>query len=98
MNIDKTIESLESGFQNPTTALYKTLIEDKYMEQIQVRRRKSGQTHHQLWAISLGEMGQQPSVVFYGHTPAQAIKKALTWKGLPTSSRGPKSKAAPAGG
>jgi len=96
MNIDKTIEALEAGFQNPTTALYKTLIEDKYMETVQVRRRKQGQTHHLLWVISLGET-EQPPTIFYGHTPSQAIKKALTWRGLPTVTRGPRKQITPQG-
>ena len=90
MDIDKTIQALEAGFQNPTTALYKTLIEDKYMETIQVRRRKAGQTHHPLWALALGEAGQQPTIIFYGHTPAQSIRKAMVWRGIPKKTRKPK--------
>lgn len=94
MNIDKTMESLEVGFQNPAVALYRTLLEDQYMEQVGVRRRGK-QERYSLWAISLGETGQQPTAIFYAHKASDAIKKALAWRGLPTVSRGPRSKAAP---
>lgn len=86
MNIDKTIEALESGYQAPTTAMYKVQMEDQYMEQIRVRRKKTGVTHHTLWCFSIGETGAAPAV-FYDHKPSGAIKKALAWRGLPTSSR-----------
>lgn len=86
MNVDKTIESLEGGYASPITMLYRVQMEDQHMEAIRVRRKKTGVTHHVLWCFSIGEAGAQPAV-FYDHKPSGAIKKALAWKGLPTSSR-----------
>jgi hypothetical protein len=98
MDISKTLQALEVGFQNPATALYRTVIEDKYMENVGVRR-KTKQPQHSLWALSLGEVGQQPAAIFYGYKPSDAIKKAMAWRGIPKVTRGPrKQTAAPQGG
>lgn len=86
MNIDKTIKALEEGFQSPQTSLYRTLLPDEYMEGLHIRRKVKGATHHQVWCFSIGEAGAQPAV-FYDHRPTGALKKALAWRGLPTSSR-----------
>ena len=92
--IDDVFTSLEAGINNPSTSLYRVLVEDKYMETVKVRRRDASLTHHPLWCLSIGETGAQPAM-FYGHNPTQCIKAALGWKGLPTKTRkGPKQKAA----
>lgn len=85
--IDDTFTAIGQGFQNPSVALYQTMLEDKQMEQFHIRRKQTGVTHHQVWAICVGEMGQQPTAMFFGHKPSDCIKKALEWRGLPTKSR-----------
>lgn len=87
MNIDKVMKDLENGFTNPQTTLYRVTVEDNFLEQIRLRRRRTGVTHHTIWAFSIGEPGQTP-VCFYGHRPSVCIKAALEWRGLRTSSRG----------
>ena len=86
--LDDTFAQIENGFQSPATSLYKTLIEDKYMNQIGVRRTQTGLTHHPVWVMTVGEQGQPPVVTFYGRKPTECIKKALQWRGLPTASKG----------
>ena len=74
MNIDKSIDALESGYTNPQTALYRTEIEDQYMEQLRIRRRTKDVSHQRLWCFSIGEAGQAPAV-FYDYVPSRAVKK-----------------------
>jgi hypothetical protein len=94
VNINKTIEALEAGLQNPGVALYKTVIEDKFMEQVGVRRRAK-QEQHPVWALSIGEAGQQPTAIFYGFHASDCIKKAMAWRGVPKVTRKPRAKASP---
>lgn len=96
--IDDTFTAIAHGFQNPSVALYQTVLEDKQMEQFKVRRKQTGVAHHQVWAIQVGEMGQSPMAVFYGNKASDCIKKALQWRGLPTTSRGQKNGEQPAAG
>lgn len=87
--IDDVLASLEVGFKNPRTMLYRVTVEDKFMNQLQVRRQQAGLTHHRLWCLSLGETGEDAytETLFYGHRPSDCIKKAQTRLGLPTVTR-----------
>lgn len=82
MNLDKTIEAIESGMQSPQTMLYRTAIEDKHMEQVHLRRRATGVSHHQVWVFSISWQGAAAPAMFYGYKPTDAIKKAAAWRGV----------------
>lgn len=88
--IDDLLTSITAGFQNPEWRSGTAWIPDEQIESFQVRRKKSGQTHHLLTYLSVGEQGQTP-ITFWGHKMSDCLKKALEWRGLPTKSkRGPK--------
>jgi hypothetical protein len=88
--IDDVLSSIENDLPAPSTALYRVVIEDKVMDQIRVRRKSAGATHHTLWALQVGTTGQSPAAVFYGHKPSDCLKKALEWRGLPSSKPRPR--------
>lgn len=83
--IDDVLNSLESGFNNPVITAGTSVVDDKDMESLQVRRRKGegNASQHKLWYISIEEKGQQANV-FWGYKMSDCLKKALAWKGLPT--------------
>ncbi len=89
MNIDNTIDALEQRMQGTAgTQLYRIAIEDQYMEQLKVRRKKTGVTHHVLWCLSLGDLnGQAQRISFYGYRIVDVIKKAQQWAGVPPRTR-----------
>lgn len=78
--IDDRIDAIQQGFQNPAVSSGIHWVEDAQMEQLQVRRKVAGQTHHRLWYFSVGEHGQQPTT-FWGHRFTDALEKAEKWKG-----------------
>lgn len=88
--IDDTIEAVSAGFQDADIRSGTVWIADDQMEQLGVRRKKAGEAKHKLWYLSIGETGQAPAV-FYGHRFSDALKKAMTWRGMATKSkRGPR--------
>ncbi len=96
--IDSQLAAVEAGFQNPVINIGTTWVPDAQMEQLNVRRKKSGQEQHRLFYLSVGETGQQLTT-FWGHRFNDCLLKALAWRGLPTKSkRGPRAAAAPAQG
>lgn len=88
--IDDILESISAGYSNPTVQFGHAMIEDKFMDKdpVKVRRKQTGVTHHKLTYLCVGELGQAPAATFYGHKLTDCIKKALAWRGLPTTSKG----------
>jgi hypothetical protein len=94
--IDDRLDALQQGFQYPTLSIGTTWVEDAQMEQLQVRRRNAGQTHHRLFYLSLGETNQQPTT-FWGYKFTDALEKAEKSRGTYVKhTKGPR-KAAAAG-
>jgi len=92
--IDTQLSLIEHGFTNPVITTGTTWVPDEQMEPLQMRRKKAGEAQHRLWYLSVGETGATPTT-FWGHKLSDALKKALEWRGLPTTSkRGPRKKAA----
>jgi hypothetical protein len=88
--IDDTIAAIATGFQDPQVTSGTMWVADEQIEELGVRRKKSGEPRHKLWYFSVGETGQQPAV-FYGHKFTDALKKAMKWRGMETKTkRGPK--------
>lgn len=95
--IDDRLDALQQGFQNPQLSTGNAWVEDAQMESLQVRRKNAGQTHHKLFYISVGEFGQQPTAIFWGHKFTDALVKAEKWRGTYVKlTKGPR-KAASAG-
>lgn len=88
--IDDTIDAICAGFQNVEVRVGTTWIPDDQIESLGVRRKKAGDPQHKLWYFSVGEQGQAPAT-FWGHKFSDALKKAMTWRGMATKNkRGPK--------
>jgi hypothetical protein len=87
--IDDVIDQISNCYKNPSVSISTVLIEDQYMEQIQVRR-KGQNEQHKMFVLSVGETGTSPAQ-FYGYRISDCIKKALAWRGMPTKTkRGPR--------
>lgn len=92
--IDQTLSDITSGFQNPQTALYQTVVDSNQMPALNLRR-KGDAAQYKIWCLAIGEFGQNPTVAFYGHKPSECLKRGLEWRGLPTKkTRGPRKQAA----
>lgn len=84
--IDSVIESLSAGFKDAELRFGSSWIPDAQIEQLQVRRKKAGEAQYKLWYISLGERGETPTV-FWGQKFSDALKKAMTWRGMATKKK-----------
>jgi hypothetical protein len=90
MNLDKSIETLEAGFQNPDISIRKVEIQDGDMGRYGLRRKKAGLPSHRVWMIMVGETGAPNPSYFFDHSLNKAFKKALTWKaGTPAPAPAP---------
>lgn len=78
--IDDRIDALQQGFQNPQLTIGNTWVADDQMEQLQVRRKKSGEAQHKLFYLSIGELGGAPAI-FWGHQFTDCLVKAEKWRG-----------------
>jgi hypothetical protein len=85
--IDDIITSIGNGYNDPSISFGYTMVEDKYMEQVKVRRKGPEAEQYKLCYLAVGEMGQPATVIFYGHKLSDCVKKALEWRGLPTKSK-----------
>ncbi len=94
MNIDKTIDGLEQGFQNPDIILKRVSIPDDKMTEYGLRRKTKEVTEHWVWMLSVGERGQAPTVWFLDHKVKGVMLKAMDWRGIPRVTRTKKNGAA----
>lgn len=90
--IDDRIDALQQGFQNPQLTSGTTWVEDAQMEQLKIRRKNAGQTHHKLFYLSIGENGQPPAL-FWGHKFTDCLIAAEKWRGTYVKmTKGPRKK------
>lgn len=84
--IDSIVDALSVGFKDAELRFGSSWIPDAQIEQLQVRRKKAGEAQHKLWYISIGERGETPTV-FWGQKFSDALKKAMTWRGMATKNK-----------
>ncbi len=84
--IDSIMETLSAGFKDSDIRFGTSWIPDAQIEQLQVRRKKAGESQHKLWYISIGERGETPTV-FWGQKFSDALKKAMSWRGMSTKNK-----------
>ena len=84
--IDTVLTALEQGYSDPIVAAGTSWVSDNDMENLHVRRKKTGVAQHRLWYLSITESGKTPTT-FWGHRISECLKKALIWKGLPPTNK-----------
>lgn len=95
MNVDLTMQELEERcqFTAPATSLCRVVVDDQYLKQIQVRKKRGSQdTYSLLWCLSLGDTSTPDNrASFWGNTIIEVVKKAQKWAGIPTKTRNKRS-------
>jgi hypothetical protein len=81
MNLDKAIETIETGFQQPETIIRRTPIPADELTNYGLRRKGTEDTQW-VWTVTVGERGQNPVAWFLHHKLTSAMKLALVWRGV----------------
>lgn len=88
MSFEALITELEKGTTWPGTTMARYVIQSDDLKKYGMQK-KRGETgsHCAIWALGIGEIGQQLTY-FYGHRPLDAAKKAYEWKSGSTPQEG----------